>query len=221
MQRLKNRGRQVAVASVLAVITALGATAWQSHSTAQDRDPGPSQQRSSQQRPSQRDRQSASNGAKRQAHSLSEAFRHAAEVAVPTVVSIRTTTKPREFRGGDRRGNRRSQRVNPFEGTPFEDFFNDDDLFFGPNIPDGRRFTPRQQGMGSGVVVDPSGIVLTNNHVVQGADEVIVQLADGREFKASDIKTDPETDLAVLRIKVPESLPAARLGDSSQLQVGD
>ena len=58
---------------------------------------------------------------------------------------------------------------------------------------------PPRQGMGSGVIIDRSGIVLTNNHVVEGADEVIVHLADGREFKAEDIKTDPQTDLAVLR----------------------
>ena len=75
--------------------------------------------------------------------------------------------------------------------------------------------------MGSGVIIDRSGIVLTNNHVVEGADEVIVHLADGREFKADDIKTDEQTDLAVLRIKGAGSLPAATLGDSDKLQIGD
>ena len=72
-----------------------------------------------------------------------------------------------------------------------------------------------RQGMGSGVIIDSSGIVLTNNHVVEGADEVIVHLADGREFKAEDIKTDEQTDLAVLRIKGAGTLPAATMGDSS------
>ena len=58
-----------------------------------------------------------------------------------------------------------------------------------------------RQGMGSGVIIDRSGLVLTNNHVVEGADEVTVHLADGRDFKAENIKTDPQTDLAVLQIK--------------------
>ena len=80
---------------------------------------------------------------------------------------------------------------------------------------------PHREGMGSGVIIDKSGIVLTNNHVVEGADEVTVQLADGREFKAEDIKTDPQTDLAVLRIKGAGTLPAATLGNSDELEIGD
>ena len=85
--------------------------------------------------------------------------------------------------------------------------------------PSGR--IPQREGVGSGVIIDKSGIVLTNNHVVEGADEVIVHLADGREFKATDIKTDPQTDLAVLRIKADEDLPAAKLGNSDDLEIGD
>ena len=76
-------------------------------------------------------------------------------------------------------------------------------------------------GAGSGVIVDPSGVILTNNHVVAGGGKVMVRLHDGREFKAVDIKTDPKTDLAVLRIKGAGPLPAARLGDSSKVEVGD
>ncbi len=73
----------------------------------------------------------------------------------------------------------------------------------------------------SGVIVDKSGIVLTNNHVVEGADEVTVHLADGREFKAEDIKTDEQTDLAVLRINGAGTLAAATLGDSDACEIGD
>ena len=80
---------------------------------------------------------------------------------------------------------------------------------------------PRREGMGSGVIIDRSGIVLTNNHVVEGADEVVVHLADGREFKGEDIKTDQHTDLAVVHIKGAGSLPAAKLGDSDKLKIGD
>jgi serine protease Do len=71
------------------------------------------------------------------------------------------------------------------------------------------------------VIIDRSGIILTNDHVVDGADEVLVELSDGRQFKASDIKLDPQSDLAVLRIKAGEPLPAATLGDSDALDIGD
>src|SRR5262249_14263388 len=113
--------------------------------------------------------------------------------------------------------NRMPQGENPYKGTPFEDFFGKEGFEFhggGQNMP------PRQ-GTGSGVIIDSAGLVLTNNHVVEGADEVIVMLADGREFKADDIKTDPETDLAIIRIQGAGNLPAAKLGDSDQLRIGD
>ena len=145
-----------------------------------------------------------------QAKSLSRAFRSAAKQVLPTVVKVRTTTKPRQSGRG-------SRSENPFKGTPFEDFFGDDlpgSPWYGmPNVP--------RPGLGSGVIVDSSGIVLTNNHVVKDADEVKVQLGDGREFDVTEIKTDERTDLAVLRIDTDETLPAARLGDSDQLEIGD
>ncbi len=149
------------------------------------------------------------------ARGLSHAFRAASEAIVPAVVTIETHSKPRVAQ--ERNGNGRSQ-ANPFKGTPFEDFFNDNDPRFRGD-PGGSR--PRREGTGSGVIVDKSGIILTNNHVVEGADEVTVRLADGREFTASDIKTDPQTDLAVLRIKGAGTLPAAAIGDSDKLATGD
>ena len=78
----------------------------------------------------------------------------------------------------------------------------------------------RQQGLGSGFVVDPNGYILTNNHVVEGADEVKVELADDREFEAKVVGTDPPTDLALLKIEADE-LQALELGDSDALEVGD
>ncbi|HSF17337.1 MAG TPA: trypsin-like peptidase domain-containing protein, partial [Vicinamibacteria bacterium] len=78
-----------------------------------------------------------------------------------------------------------------------------------------------RQGAGSGVIIDRSGVILTNNHVVSGADEVIVHLQDGREFKATKIRTDKQTDLALVWINAGGSLPAAKLGDSDRLQIGD
>jgi len=145
-----------------------------------------------------------------QAKSLSRAFRSAAKQVLPTVVQVRTSSKPRPM-------DDRSGLQNPFKGTPFEDFFGDEL----PGTP-GRGFPEiRPRGLGSGVIIDPSGIILTNNHVIEGADEVTVQLNDGRQFKANEIKVDKNTDLAVLQIKADESLPAARLGDSDKLEIGD
>jgi len=91
--------------------------------------------------------------------------------------------------------------------------------FFGtPDMPRDRV----QRSLGSGVIVDPSGLVVTNNHVIEGASEVKVALADKREFEADMVLKDPRTDLAVLRIRDGrERFPALEFGDSDDLQVGD
>jgi len=147
-----------------------------------------------------------------QAKSLSRAFRAAARRVLPTVVQIKTITRPHRVESS-------LPPENPFWGTPFEEWFGED-------FPGFRRYSIRpepqpQPGLGSGVIIDASGIVLTNNHVVEGVDKVTVQLGDGREFEAVDTKTDYRTDLAVVRIKPEGPLPAARLGDSDKLQIGD
>jgi len=145
------------------------------------------------------------------AHELSRAVRAAAKDIIPTVVLIKATTKPRAERiGRDLRGR------NPFRGTPFEEFFDDDTMPF-----HGRQGMPRQQGVGSGVVIDPKGVIVTNSHVVEGADEVLVEFKDGRRLKAVEIKTDEQTDLALLKVKADAPLPAAKLGDSSKMEIGD
>ena len=116
----------------------------------------------------------------------------AARLASPSVVSVITSQA-------------RSQ--NPHTNDPsFRLYFGDRD--------------PVQQGVGSGVIVSPQGILLTNNHVVEDAGEIDVRLADGREARAEVVGTDPETDLAVLRIKL-DRLPVITLGRSQELQVGD
>jgi serine protease Do len=147
------------------------------------------------------------------ARGLSRAFRAAAKKVIPTVVKVKTVTKARavqELKG-------RAPADNPFRGTPFEDFFDDGNM---PGFHFNGRI-PQRQGLGSGVIIDAAGVILTNNHVVEGADEVLVELSDGRQFKASDIKTDEQSDLAVLRIKAAEPLPAAALGDSDTMEIGD
>lgn len=86
-------------------------------------------------------------------------------------------------------------------------------------LPDQERES-KQEGLGSGVIVSPDGYILTNNHVVEGADELKVQLPDEREFIAKVIGTDPKTDVAVVKIEA-EKLPVLVLADSSKIRVGD
>jgi serine protease Do/serine protease DegQ len=78
----------------------------------------------------------------------------------------------------------------------------------------------KEQGLGSGVIVSPNGFVLTNNHVIEGADELSIALPDGREFKATVIGADPKTDIAVVKID-SDNLPTLTLADSDKLRVGD
>ena len=95
-----------------------------------------------------------------------------------------------------------------------------------PDLRDFFKELPRgpkhgQSGMGSGFVIDPSGVILTNNHVVSGGGQLTVRLHDGQEFKATKVVTDPKTDLALVWIEGAKNLPAAKLGDSDKLEVGD
>jgi serine protease Do len=140
------------------------------------------------------------------ARDLSTAFEYVAETIQPSVVSIASTKRVS--------GNRRWGGVNPFGDGPGNDFF---ERFFG-SPPEGRDYESR--GQGTGVIVSSEGHILTNNHVVDGAEEVVVQLHDDREFKASVVGVDPKTDLAVLRIEAGD-LVAARLGDSDALKIGE
>jgi len=108
---------------------------------------------------------------------------------------------------------------------PFgDDFFGQ---FFGQQAPK-KKSAPKeykvpQRGMGSGMILDRAGHILTNYHVVKDVDEISVRLPDKREFKAEVVSSDPKTDVAVIRIKgkVPADLPTVQLGNSDQLQVGE
>ena len=89
--------------------------------------------------------------------------------------------------------------------------------FFGGQMPQQREF--KQRGLGTGVIVDPDGYILTNEHVIHGADKVTVTLPDGREFKGEIKGADLRSDLAIVKIEA-KALPVAELGDSDQVQIG-
>lgn len=102
--------------------------------------------------------------------------------------------------------------------------FNPFEWFFGPRGREQEQPEPRQrrvEGVGSGVLVSADGYIITNNHVVEGADDLKVTLSDDREFSARIVGTDPPSDLAVIRIEEAENLPVAFLGDSDKLRIGE
>jgi len=156
------------------------------------------------------------------AHHLSSAFRTVAEELLPSVVSIEnrpaiasqwnSTGKPQPSQDGMRG-------ENPLKGTPFEDMFRGLERR-GPNLGPGRSVPAPQGGIGSGVIIDSVGVILTNNHVVAGGGEVTVRTHDGREFVATNVWTDPKTDLAVVKVDAT-GLVAATLGNSDQVSIGD
>ena len=155
----------------------------------------------------------------RLADELSLAFERVAQSIKPSLVSI-TTARRVETRGFQRimpQPFLDDQRLREFFGgeNPFERFgFR---FFEAPPQPT-QPFV--QQGQGSGVIVSRDGYILTNNHVVAGADEVTVTLQNERRYAARVIGTDPKTDLAVIQINADESLTPAVLGDSDALRVG-
>ncbi|WP_413231704.1 DegQ family serine endoprotease [Marinobacter sp.] len=131
------------------------------------------------------------------------------------VVNISTT---QTMQSGTRYGLPFSQR--DFEQLP--EFFQD--FFGGPNSPFHRRQpgAPQERhSMGSGFIVSADGYVLTNNHVIEGADEIVVRLSDRRELMATLVGTDPRSDLAVLKIENGDDLPVVKVGRSSELKTGE
>src|SRR5207249_2624530 len=147
------------------------------------------------------------------AGTLPASFADIAERVNPAVVSITSTetVKPKERGKGQ-----------PFHGDPFE-------FFFGPGGPERRRFKEQQpeeprfeQSGGSGFLISDDGSILTNNHVVEDATKIKVNLTgDRHDYMAEVIGTDPSTDLALIRIKIDKKLPYLRLGDSEAMRVGD
>lgn len=151
---------------------------------------------------------------------LSIAFREVSNKVLPAVVAISTESRPPEMA---QIGDQDSEVLSEQERMLRELFGNQPGLeqFFrrGPMLSP--RMMPRQRGTGSGFIVDPKGIIITNSHVVEGADKVIVRLHDGREIAADSWDYDPRSDVAIVRIQTEESLPYLVLGDSDKMQVGD
>lgn len=142
--------------------------------------------------------------------SLQNAFVNVAKRVKPSVVQI-TTEKIITYRYWD-----------PF--GDLQDFFNSPlDEFFGrPKKRQPKTYKKKQEGLGSGFIVDPKGYILTNNHVIKGVDKILVKLfGDDHKYPAKVIGTDPKTDLALIKINVKRPLPAVALGDSDKIQVGE
>ena len=135
-----------------------------------------------------------------------------AEVLLDAVVNISTSQTVAQ--------QNRTPMPNVPEGSPFEDFF---DEFFGEEGEPGDQPNSRRvNSLGSGFVIDgEEGIIVTNNHVIEGADDIEVNFADGSSLDAELVGTDPKTDLAVLRVTPPEPLPDVSFGDSEQMRIGD
>ncbi|MFP6712372.1 MAG: DegQ family serine endoprotease [Rhodospirillales bacterium] len=142
------------------------------------------------------------------ARSAPESFADLAAKLLPAVVNISTTAI-------SKRGSSKAPELPQFPpGSPFEDFRD----FLDRNRPQQQR---KSTSIGSGFIIDKKGIVITNNHVIQDADEITVILQNNETLKAEVIGRDPKTDIAVLRIKPKNDLPSVKLGDSDKIRVGD
>jgi serine protease Do len=139
-----------------------------------------------------------------EARQVGNSFAAVAQRLAPAVVRI-------TVREAMPRRNPSGLRGNPFEGTPFEEFFGD--------LPELQQAPQTRVGMGSGVVIDDKGNILTNQHVVENARDVRVTFADGKELDAKVMGTDPKTDLAVVHVDGAAVSPA-RFGNSENMQVG-
>jgi serine protease Do/serine protease DegQ len=143
------------------------------------------------------------------AESLQVGFVDVAQHVRPAVVHLGTIQRAKSRRGPNLpQGN-----DDPF----FRDFFNQ---FFGSEGPDSRSEF-RRPGLGSGVIIDKRGLVLTNFHVVKGADEILIRLSDKREYRGQILGTDPKTDLAVVKFQPDHDLTVAPMGNSDALRVGE
>ena len=158
-----------------------------------------------------------------QARGTPDGFADLAEKLLPAVVNISTTQNAKPATGGTGRQRGGEQGTQPEipqfpPGSPFEDLFKD---FFDRQQREGSRPSRPVMSLGSGFVVDPSGIMVTNNHVIADADEIKVILQDDTELTAKLIGRDAKVDVAVLKVEPKTPLVAVPWGDSSKIRVGD
>lgn len=139
-----------------------------------------------------------------------ESFADLAEKTLPAVVNISTTQTVERGAGPDR------PQFPP--GSPFEEFFKD---FFDRQQPNGNQAPQKATSLGSGFVIDASGIIVTNNHVIADADEIVVRFQDETTLPAKLIGRDEKTDVAVLKVESSKPLVALPIGDSAKARVGD
>jgi len=152
-------------------------------------------------------------------------FADLAAKLLPAVVNVASSQLVTAHNGGDGPGAGPELPMFP-PGSPFEQFFKD---FLNRNHPGGRggqggdQTAPerRMQSLGSGFIIDPSGLIVTNNHVIDGADEITVTLQDNTTLKATVVGRDETGDIALLKVKPDKPLPAVQFGDSSTQRVGD
>jgi len=137
-----------------------------------------------------------------------ESFADLAERSSPAVVNITTSTTIAAATGGP----------NVPEGSPFEDLFRD---FQDRNGDRPNRRPRRSQALGSGFVISEDGFIVTNNHVITGSDEILIEFFSGETLPAVVVGTDPNTDLALLKVESDKPLPFVSFGDSDNMRVGD
>ena len=145
-----------------------------------------------------------------EARGAPDSFADLAEQVSPSVVNITTSTTVSTPTG-----------PGPAfpEGSPFEDFFRD---FGFPNGPNGNPSRPRRSNaLGSGFVISEDGYIVTNNHVIEGADAIEIEFFSGDKLDAKLIGTDPKTDIALLKVESDKPLPFVKFGNSDQMRVGD
>jgi serine protease Do len=153
-------------------------------------------------------------------------YRDIVKTVLPAVVSIERRFKPvahSKSQGADGPRSETRRFFKEFPGLPKDQLPEEIRKFFEEfeKQPFLMPEWPRQRGFGSGFLIDPQGVIVTNYHVVESADEVLVELRDGRKFTSKEIKSDPKTDLAIVRIQTKEPLPYLKFGDSDKMEIGD
>ena len=147
---------------------------------------------------------------------MPDSFADLVQQVAPAVVNITTTAVVAQPTGGE------DGPMFP-EGSPFSDLFRD---FGFPGVPGqpgqgGPRMPQRSNALGSGFVISADGFIVTNNHVIEGADEIEIEFYSGETLPAEVVGTDPNTDVALLKVESPDPLPFVEFGDSDNARVGD